>query len=169
MKLEAERAKTAAKKKGGAAALRAAQSAVGDQDAPTPAATVVPETPKSKSNVWIDVPPSRSASRISKSRAVSPASSSSSASDPPLAEKMKMSANSAKAEALPVVSPVKAESAPPPPVVPPTSDSPPVAPPSHESVSAPPPAPLSSTGVSTPVEQTNGVAVSTSHVRAEGA
>ncbi|KDQ50935.1 hypothetical protein JAAARDRAFT_199488 [Jaapia argillacea MUCL 33604] len=102
LKREAENAKTVAKKKGGAAALRAALER--DQQSPAPASGIpdgiadsseppTPRRPNSKVDVWADIPtPSRPASSTNdaiKAEPVSPISSgSSSSSEPPLAQRI---------------------------------------------------------------------------------
>ncbi|KAI0058365.1 SNF5-domain-containing protein, partial [Artomyces pyxidatus] len=95
LKLESERSRAYAKKKGGAALLRAAQTPAVDQEATTPVPFVEPETPtRSKAEVWVGVPgrtPERGRPHADDERAVSPVSSgSSSASEPIMAQKMKM-------------------------------------------------------------------------------
>ena len=88
LKRDQELAKTVAKKKGGAAALRAqaaAAQADGSAESPTPR--------RGKSDVWVEVP-SRSSMAPSApiqddERAISPISTTSSASEPPLAQRIK--------------------------------------------------------------------------------
>ncbi|TFY50844.1 hypothetical protein EVG20_g11296, partial [Dentipellis fragilis] len=107
---EAERSKTVSKKKGAAAAMRAGQTPAGDQEVSTPAAVAEPETPapRGKGDTWPDASSRRStdaAQRMDDERPASPASDggSSSASEPPLAQKMKMNGAS-KAESAPPTS-----------------------------------------------------------------
>ncbi|KAF8062306.1 hypothetical protein FPV67DRAFT_266178 [Lyophyllum atratum] len=93
LKREADVAKITAsvKKKGGAAALRAQSSTL----PPTPAETSEPQTP-SRSNGDLDVSARQSPVPMmaDDDRAVSPVSTASSASEPPLAQRMKLNGNS---------------------------------------------------------------------------
>ncbi|RDB23387.1 SWI/SNF chromatin-remodeling complex subunit snf5 [Hypsizygus marmoreus] len=101
IKRESELAKStaAAKKKGGAAALRAQSSTL----PPTPAETSAPQTP-SRSNGDVDmssrtspmptIPPSED------DRAISPVSTASSASEPPLAQRIKLNGTNSHARPL---------------------------------------------------------------------
>lgn len=144
VKRDTDMAKTtaAAKKKGGAAALRAQSSTV----PPTPAETSAPQTPtptrsngdidmSSRQSPMIVVPP------LDDDRAISPVSTASSASEPPLAQRIKL--NGSNRHATPVtptpapvsaaptpspVTPVTPAPPPAPPIVPTTQDAPP---PSH--------------------------------------
>lgn len=93
LRTETDKSKIYPKKKGGAAA-RAANTPVVDQDEPTPAAAPEPETP-SKLEPVVEIPrraPSGAGRRhVDTERAVSPVSSgSSSASESPLIQKMKL-------------------------------------------------------------------------------
>ena len=93
LRTETDKSKIYPKKKGGAAA-RAANTPVVDQNEPTPAAAPEPETP-SKTEPVVEIPrraPSGAGRRhVDTERAVSPVSSgSSSASESPLIQKMKL-------------------------------------------------------------------------------
>ncbi|KAJ7672593.1 SNF5-domain-containing protein [Mycena polygramma] len=129
LKRDAEFAKTMAKRKGGAAALRAQGGAV----PATPVDTSDPPTPRDSGE---------GPSRQSPTRELSPVSDTSSASEPPLARKVKVNGTSHANSTPPLPPPSKAEPAPvdpPPPVnlpAPPVAASASIPPPS----SVPPPA-----------------------------
>jgi SWI/SNF-related matrix-associated actin-dependent regulator of chromatin subfamily B protein 1 len=92
LRTETDKSKIYPKKKGGAAA-RAANTPVVDQDEPAPATAPEPETP-SKTEPVVEVPrrgPSTGRRHVDNERPVSPVSSgSSSASESPLIQKMKL-------------------------------------------------------------------------------
>jgi SWI/SNF-related matrix-associated actin-dependent regulator of chromatin subfamily B protein 1 len=118
LRTETDKSKIYPKKKGGAAA-RAANTPVVDQDEPTPAVAPEPETP-SKPEPVVEVP-RRGASgagrrHVDNERAVSPVSSgSSSASESPLIQKMKLNgAGHSKSDSnTPMPPPATDEAAPP--------------------------------------------------------
>ena len=105
LRTEVDKTKTGAKRKGaGAGTLRAAHTPADVEAAPTER----PETPVRghKADVWVEIPVSASAGRGD--RAVSPVSTSSSASEPPLAQRMRMNGAAAAAVASDAASPALA-------------------------------------------------------------
>ena len=106
-KRDAENTKTAAKKKGGAAALRAQSNTVPT----TPVEETVDPNPssRSKTEVWVEVPTRSSLTSIPSEddRAISPISTASSASEPPLAQRAKVNGTSLSHSAPPA--PVSSE------------------------------------------------------------
>jgi SWI/SNF-related matrix-associated actin-dependent regulator of chromatin subfamily B protein 1 len=89
-KRDSDSTKTIAKKKGGAAALRAQSTTLPTTPVEGP---MEPDlTTRSKTEVWVEVPPRPSLPSVLPSeddRAISPISTASSASEPPLAERVK--------------------------------------------------------------------------------
>ena len=101
LRTEVDKTKTGAKRKGaGAGALRAAHTPADVEAAPAER----PETPLRghKTDVWVEIPMSASVGRGD--RAVSPVSTSSSASEPPLAQRMRMNGAAAAAATATVAS-----------------------------------------------------------------
>lgn len=84
LKRETENVKTQAKKKGGAAALRAQSAAVA-----TPGDGTDPPTPRSKGDTWVE-PPRLPPAVAEDEKPASPASTTSSGSEPPLAQRVKI-------------------------------------------------------------------------------
>jgi SWI/SNF-related matrix-associated actin-dependent regulator of chromatin subfamily B member 1 len=117
LRTETDKSKIYPKKKGGAAA-RAANTPAVDQDEPTPATAPEPETPN-KTEPVAEVPRRAAAGRrhVDPERAVSPVSSgSSSASESPLIQKMKLNGTGhAKSDSNTPMPPSTADDVPPPP------------------------------------------------------